>query len=133
MLNKNDYQGNAGAKPYIFSDEATKRKVRRHISDKNDIITEKDIKNAKVPGVDESATNSSVEQKPNKKQKKKIDEAIAELRTQSRGRGQLLQGGGEMPTPFKRKRRTMSAEARRKISEGMKRRHAERAKQRLKK
>jgi len=55
MLNKPNYQGNAdGLKPYIFSDEATKRKIRRHIYDKNDVITEKDIKDAKVPGLDEN-------------------------------------------------------------------------------
>jgi hypothetical protein len=65
-------------------------------------------------------------------QKKKIEQAIAELRTQSRGRGHRLPISGELPTPFKRKRRTMSAEARRKISEGMKRRHAERRKEKKK-
>ena len=59
-------------------------------------------------------------------QKKKIEHAIAELRTQLNGRGrrQILPGGGEMPTPFKRKRRKMSAAARKKISEAMKRRYA---------
>ena len=40
-------------KPYVFSDEATKRKIRRHIKDINDVITEKDIKNAKVPGAED--------------------------------------------------------------------------------
>ena len=40
--------------PYNFSDEATKRKIRRHINDINDVITDKDIKNAKVPGTEKS-------------------------------------------------------------------------------
>ena len=41
------------SKPYTFSDEATKKKIRRHINDINDVITEKDIKNAKVPGAED--------------------------------------------------------------------------------
>ena len=45
--------------PYTFSDEATKRKVRRHIKDINDVITEKDIKNAKVPGAEDVPVRSS--------------------------------------------------------------------------
>ena len=59
-------------------------------------------------------------------QKKKIEQAIAELRTQlnSRGSRPSLAGGGEMPTPSVRKRRRMSAAAKRKISEAMKRRYA---------
>lgn len=36
-----------------FSDEATRMKVRRHLSDINDVISENDIRNAKVPGIDE--------------------------------------------------------------------------------
>jgi hypothetical protein len=55
MINKSNYQGiGAGLKPYIFSDEVTKRKIRRHIRDINDVITDKDIKNAKVPGLEET-------------------------------------------------------------------------------
>ena len=46
-------------KPYSFSDEATKRKIRRHIKDINDVITEKDIKNAKVPGAEDVPVRSS--------------------------------------------------------------------------
>jgi hypothetical protein len=60
-------------------------------------------------------------------QKKKIEQALAELRTQldGRDRQKLMSEGGEKPTPFVRRRRKMSAEAKRKISEAMKRRYAE--------
>ena len=69
-------------------------------------------------------------------QKKKIEHALAELRNQSgiRGRSRRLPtSSAAVSSPLTRKRRTMSAEARRKISESMKRRHAERAKARSKK
>jgi len=36
--------------PYTFSDENTKEKIRRHLTDPNDVITENDIKNVKIPG-----------------------------------------------------------------------------------
>jgi hypothetical protein len=71
MINKSNYQGiEAGLKPYIFSDEVTKRKIRRHIRDINDVITDKDIKNAKVPGLEE--TPPSLPGKVDKKQPKNI-------------------------------------------------------------
>jgi len=74
MLNKTNYQESAGnIKSYIFSDEATKRKIRRHIRDINDVITEKDIKNAKVPGLDESPIPPAP-QKKGKKSKKVVDD-----------------------------------------------------------
>ena len=74
MLNKPNYQGNAnGAKSYVLFDEATKRKVRRHINDINDVITEKDIKNAKVPGLDESLAPPS-QNEENKNKKRVIDD-----------------------------------------------------------
>jgi hypothetical protein len=69
MINKSNYQGiEAGLKPYIFSDEVTKRKIRRHIRDINDVITDKDIKNAKVPGLEE--TTPALPGKADKKQPK---------------------------------------------------------------
>lgn len=37
-------------KPYTFSDEPTKKKIKRHLSDIHDVITENDIKNVKIPG-----------------------------------------------------------------------------------
>lgn len=38
---------------YSFYDEATKEKIKRHINDIKDVITEQDIANAKVPGKDD--------------------------------------------------------------------------------
>ena len=52
----------------------------------------------------------------------KIDDEVAELRNQLGG------GRSEMNSAQPRKRRKMSAAARKKISEAMKRRHAERRK-----
>jgi hypothetical protein len=51
--------------PYAFSDEVTKRRIKSHISDINDIITENDIKNVKVPG------NEKTQQVPAEKKEKK--------------------------------------------------------------
>ena len=54
MLNKGIRSDLATDTPiYQFSDEVTKRKIKRHIMDINDIITDKDIKDAKVPGAEE--------------------------------------------------------------------------------
>ena len=41
---------NEQSEPYSFSDEGTKRKIKKHLSDINDVITEQDIANVKVPG-----------------------------------------------------------------------------------
>ena len=51
--------------PYNFFDEATKNKIKRHINDIKDVITEKDIANAKVPGKDDAdiPTEEEVEKK----------------------------------------------------------------------
>lgn len=35
---------------YEFSDDQLKEKIRKHLTDINDVISESDIKNAKVPG-----------------------------------------------------------------------------------
>jgi hypothetical protein len=40
--------------PYLFVDEATKERIKRHISDINDVISENDIKNAKIPWINET-------------------------------------------------------------------------------
>jgi|EndMetStandDraft_3_1072993.scaffolds.fasta_scaffold374671_2 hypothetical protein len=45
---------------YAFIDQATKEKIKRHISDINDVISENDIKNAKIPGIE---STGSLEQK----------------------------------------------------------------------
>lgn len=40
--------------PYSFSDEATKNKIKKHIHDIKDVITEEDIANVKIPGEEDS-------------------------------------------------------------------------------
>jgi hypothetical protein len=41
---------NGNEQPYSFSDEATKEKIKRHLTDIKDVITETDIANVKIPG-----------------------------------------------------------------------------------
>lgn len=41
---------NGEGQPYSFSDEATKDKIKRHLNDIKDVITENDIANVKIPG-----------------------------------------------------------------------------------
>lgn len=65
---------NKEGQPYTFSDEGTKRRIKRHISDINDIITENDIKNVKVPG-NEKTPKVPAEKKPRKSKKPLVDEA----------------------------------------------------------
>lgn len=56
MLNKGIRSYLAADVPiFVFKDDATKQKVQRHLHDINDIITEKDIKNAKVPGTGDNS------------------------------------------------------------------------------
>ena len=79
MLNKANRpvqeENNIAGSDYTFSDEATKRKIRRHIKDINDVITEKDIKNAKVPGAeDETPEAPKRTRKPRKSSKNIADE-----------------------------------------------------------
>ena len=44
---------NGNEQPYTFSDEATKEKIKRHLTDIKDVITENDIANVKIPGKDD--------------------------------------------------------------------------------
>ncbi len=44
---------NGEEQPYTFSDEATKEKIKRHLTDIKDVITESDIANVKIPGKDD--------------------------------------------------------------------------------
>ena len=55
----------------------------------------------------------------------KIDDEIAQLRSQLRSQRNGLEIATTESSSAPRKRRTMSAEARKRISEGMKRRYAE--------
>ena len=50
---KKNQPENEEPQPYSFSDIATKNKIKKHLSDINDVITEQDIANAKVPGDEE--------------------------------------------------------------------------------
>jgi hypothetical protein len=81
MLNKGIRSDLATDTPiYTFSDEVTKRKIRRHLTDINDIITDKDIKDAKVPGAEEKKHPSTAagkkttatKSKSTRKQKKNV-------------------------------------------------------------
>ncbi len=49
-----DKTENRDAPPYSFSDIVTKNKIKKHLSDINDVITEEDIANVKVPGDEDS-------------------------------------------------------------------------------
>jgi hypothetical protein len=40
--------------PYTFSDEVTQNKIKKHIKDIKDVITEQDIANVKVPGEEDT-------------------------------------------------------------------------------
>ena len=57
--------------PYTFSDEATQNKIKRHINDIKDVITEDDIANAKIPGEEEEAP--VVQPEKEKEEKKDTD------------------------------------------------------------
>ena len=52
--------------PYTFSDDATQNKIKRHINDIKDVITEDDIANAKIPGEEAPVVQSEVEKEENK-------------------------------------------------------------------
>ena len=70
---------NEQEKPYTFTDEDTRKKIQRHISDPNDQITENDIKNVKIPGsedpVPEPEETSDESTSDNKSKIKKVDKA----------------------------------------------------------
>jgi hypothetical protein len=48
---------NGGEQLYSFSDEVTKNKIKRHLTDIGDVITEMDIANVKIPGKEEDFIN----------------------------------------------------------------------------
>ena len=58
---------NEQSEPYSFSDEGTKRKIKKHLSDINDVITEQDIANVKVPGEGEPLPHHLTDQDYEKK------------------------------------------------------------------
>ena len=68
---KKDQSEKDESQPYSFSDEVTKNKIKRHINDIKDVITEQDIANVKVPGEEEEPPALSEEEKDEKKEEKK--------------------------------------------------------------
>jgi hypothetical protein len=52
---------------YTFNDDATKKKIKKHIHDIKDVITEEDIANAKVPGEEENLPEPLKEKEEEKK------------------------------------------------------------------
>jgi hypothetical protein len=45
------------ASPYTFSDQVTRKKIKKHLQDIHDVITEDDIKNVKIPGEETNTSN----------------------------------------------------------------------------
>ena len=54
---------NGEEQPYTFSDQATKEKIKRHLTDIKDVITENDIANVKIPGKDDVSPAGQKEKK----------------------------------------------------------------------
>ena len=54
---------NGNEQPYSFSDEVTKDKIKRHLTDIKDIITENDIANVKIPGKENYETSLAEKEK----------------------------------------------------------------------
>ena len=59
------------SQPYNFSDEATRNKIKKHITDIKDVITEEDIANVKVPGEEDALPVAPTEEKDEKKKEEK--------------------------------------------------------------
>ncbi len=47
---------------YTFTDEATKNKIKRHLCDIKDVITEEDIANVKIPGCEDETPSPPVDE-----------------------------------------------------------------------
>jgi len=65
---------NGEERPYSFSDEATKNKIKRHLTDIRDVITERDIANVKIPGKENEVTT------PSEKETDAMVETLASLK-----------------------------------------------------
>jgi hypothetical protein len=63
--------GKEQAKPYTFSDEVTKNKIKKHITDILDVITEQDIANVKVPGEEDTLPVLPIEENEKSKDEEK--------------------------------------------------------------
>jgi|GEM_PF-2685422 len=65
---------NEEEKPYTFSDEKTKEKIQRHLSDPHDVISENDIRNVKIPGSEDPVPKQEEDTPSDEKgSEKKID------------------------------------------------------------
>ncbi|MFI5130679.1 MAG: hypothetical protein ACHQFX_11835 [Chitinophagales bacterium] len=78
--------------PYTFKDEVTERKIRRHIKDINDVITEKDIKDAKVPGAEITPVPARPAKPAKKKKNGKDDNVVDDLPGNPATPWDILQG-----------------------------------------
>jgi hypothetical protein len=67
---KKEIQPDSADSPYTFSDEATKRKIKKHLTDIRDVITEEDIANVKVPGEEDSPLSPPADEEAPKKETK---------------------------------------------------------------
>ena len=59
------------SQPYTFSDETTRKKIKKHIRDIKDVITEEDIANVKVPGEEDPLPIAPTEEKKEEKEEEK--------------------------------------------------------------
>ena len=59
------------SQPYTFSDDATRNKIKKHITDIKDVITEEDIANVKVPGDEEDLPVAPAEEKDEEREDEK--------------------------------------------------------------
>ncbi len=73
------YNATANQMPFLFSDEKTKVKIRKHLTDIDDVISEEDIRNIKTDISDKDAKPENVDTIPDepsteaKKEKDKED------------------------------------------------------------
>ena len=71
ITNKKNESRKMKSEPYTFSDEATKKKIKKHITDIKDVITEEDIANVKVPGEEDPLPVPPAEKEDEKKDEEK--------------------------------------------------------------
>jgi hypothetical protein len=68
MATKRKKKKKESSEQYTFSDEVTKNRIKRHLNDIQDKITDEDIARVKIPGEESPPTNPA-EQKEEKKEK----------------------------------------------------------------
>lgn len=60
---KKQPEHSADSESYTFNDDITKNKIKKHIHDISDVISEEDIANAKVPGEEDNVPEPPKEKK----------------------------------------------------------------------